>query len=264
MADSDIEGDDGDYCAGERQNDLEEGGEFACAVDSGGLVKLLRNVGLIEGARDYHVIDAHCRRDYQRPARVEQAELFDEYISRDHAAAEVHREDEVAHDGALALDAAPGHGVGAGDGDDERVYRADGGVDDGVEISCPDGLLLEHIAVRIQRESLDIQEYLAAKHAVGVAEGDDDRVIQRVEHDHNNDEHDYHVYGIEYAVSPGFVYAYGVFVVARKLEGLFHMILSFPFTDHHSEVSLSFPAMVLTMTSTITFTTELNSPIAVV
>lgn len=79
---------------GQRQHNLEKSRKSTGSVDLGRFVDLLGDLGVEEGSRNDHVVNAKAVRDDDSPDTVDHMKVFDNQIGGNHTAAEHHREKE--------------------------------------------------------------------------------------------------------------------------------------------------------------------------
>ena len=138
---------------GVRQNDLREDAEFACAVDAGRVVEVLRN-GDEELTQQEDAADVGHTRDDDAPVAVDEAHVGEQLVHRDEQghARDHHGGDQHAEQQATALEIHAGQAVG-GQGVEEHGDDGHGtGEDDGIEHFSTDWQTFEQRLVVLKGE----------------------------------------------------------------------------------------------------------------
>lgn len=114
------------------------------------------------------VVHRDAADDNHQEAGVHQAQIVDDDVEGDHAALEVHGEDEQLHDDAVARKVLPGEGIagnhGAEGADDGAAHR----VQDGVAVADPDVHVGDGTLIPQGGKAFGIEEDIAVVYVLGV------------------------------------------------------------------------------------------------
>ena len=159
---------DGQDGHGQGDNHADKGAELGRAVDLSRLHQVVGNAVLEVVAHDDHIAHPHAAGEKQGPHTANQVGLLDNQVGGDHAAAEVHGDDEKDIEELPSRQILLGQGVGG----DVQHHHGENGADDGVlhrvEEARHDLRVGKHRLIAVQGKAAGQQERFARVHVIGV------------------------------------------------------------------------------------------------
>ena len=162
------------------QKDPEQDGHGRSAIQLGSL--LIAGRELVEGGlHDDDIVGVHESGDHDGPAGVQKTEVAYQHIGGDGARVENHGEHDKQGNGLGQLEALPGDQIARQRGQDRAGNCGEQHVNDGIQVACPDLLVLEDHLVALQGDlAQGLEKQAGGCHQQpGVADGGHDHVPDR-------------------------------------------------------------------------------------
>lgn len=174
---------------GEGQHHPEKDGQVVGAVNAHGFEQGRRHTVV---AHQDHVVDTEQVGQDEHQEVVQQAQVFQNHVVRDHAAAEIHREDKQQVQRLAAHQLFAGEHIGQSGGDQNGQRRTDGGAGQGDQDGMLGGFAAQNVGVAGQTD-FPGQEIQTAAHSIcGIVDRNNEDIPEGVDadHDRKHQEHD--------------------------------------------------------------------------
>lgn len=168
VANRHVQGNNRNDGLGQGDGNLENKPGVGAAIDGGGFKQVVGQRVREVGTDQDDVVHRDAANDDHQEAGVHQAQVVDDDVEGDHAALEVHGEDEQLHDDAVARKVLSGEGVAGNHGAEGADDSAAHGVQDGVGIANPDVHVGDGTLVAQCGKPFGIEQDVAVVHVLGV------------------------------------------------------------------------------------------------
>ena len=185
-----------------RQDDPDQELEVAAPVDASGLLHLVRDGGLEEGARDDDHEGVHGVGSDHRPERVQHAEVAHHQVGRDQSAGQVQGDDQDLQDGLAAAQVLARQRVRRQHGQEHVQRDAADHVDQAVAEAAPDHRGGQDAVVCVEGQALRPQHHRFPQELLDVAERGDEHVPQRIDDDEQEQADQGDVHDVEDPLRP--------------------------------------------------------------
>ena len=163
-----------------RQNDADKSRKFVGSVYTGGFQYPVGDIRFEECFRHEHVPHAQRGGHDQRPSRIHPTQTRNDQIERDQSAAEKHRDDEQPQKELFEPHVRAAEPVSRRNRNHQTDRRAGNGIDDGIQITVPNFIILKQSYESGKCNSPRIKQHLSVHHHIRIGKRRNDQKIKRI------------------------------------------------------------------------------------